>query len=207
MQYDFTSILDRKGRDAIAVDKSPFPEEESGSRTAPGFSRIPMWVADMNFPVAPSITRALRDRIAHPAYGYFLPRDEYYEAIIRWQQVRNRVTILKREHIGYENGVLGGVLSILRVLCSPGDKVLLHTPSYIGFTESLQNHGFCSIHSPLKQDEKGVWRMDYEDMEAKIRQHRIHAAIFCSPHNPCGRSGRNGRSPGLWRCTKGMMCM
>lgn len=187
MQYDFTSILDRRGRDAIAVDQTGFSQEDGEGQVAEGFSRIPMWVADMNFPVAPSITQALKDRIAHPAYGYFLPREEYYGSIIRWQQVRNGVTGLDRKHIGYENGVLGGVLSVLRVLCSPGDGVLLHTPAYVGFTMSLQNNGFRSIHSPLKQDEKGIWRMDFEDMEAKIQKYHIHAAIFCSPHNPCGR--------------------
>ena len=36
-------------------------------------------------------------------------------------------------------------------------------------------------------DEDGVWRMDFEDMEAKLAQNDVHAAVFCSPHNPCGR--------------------
>ena len=67
--------------------------------------------------------------------------------------------------IGYENGVLGGVLSALNVICSKGDNVLVHSPTYIGFTNSLYNNGYHIVHSPLNKDEQGVWRMDFEDME------------------------------------------
>lgn len=187
MKYDFTSIMDRRGKDAIAVD---------GLGTLPGFApdlpkdgydTIPMWVADMNFPTVPSICAAIVERVQHPAFGYFSPSEEYYDAIIKWQEERNGVTGLTKECIGYENGVLGGVISVLNAFSAPGDAVLLHSPTYIGFTMSLENNGRKIIHSPLKQDENGVWRMDYEDMDKKIKAHKIHTAIFCNPHNPCGR--------------------
>ena len=183
MKYDFTSILDRNGKDAIAVEHIPIP----GAQVKEGFDRIPMWVADMNFPTVPTVVDAMMERVQHPAYGYFDPSEEYYASIIRWQEKRNGVTGLKPEHIGYENGVLGGVISALNVMCSKGDNVLLHSPTYIGFTMSLENNGYHIVHSPLVKDENGVWRMDFEDMEKKIVKNRIHAAVFCSPHNPCGR--------------------
>ena len=127
------------------------------------------------------------ERVQHPAYGYFDPSEEYYASITRWKEKRNGVTGLEPEHIGYENGVLGGVISALNVMCSKGDNVLLHSPTYIGFTMSLENNGYHIVHSPLVKDENGVWRMDFEDMEKKIVDNRVHAAVFCSPHNPCGR--------------------
>lgn len=186
MKYDFTSIMDRHGMDAIAVDGIG---GESGYAAAPkpGVDIIPMWVADMNFPTVPTIPEAIINRAKHPAYGYFSLRDEYYDSIIRWQKNRNSVTGLGRECIGYENGVLGGVISALNVFCSKGDKVLLHTPTYIGFTSALGNNGYEMVLSPLKKDPDNIWRMDFEDMEEKIRKEKIHAAVFCSPHNPCGR--------------------
>ena len=192
MKYDFTTILDRKGKDAIAVDA---PDMEScfgadyfsKAKPKPGFDRIPMWVADMNFPTVPTIPETIIERAKHPAYGYFAPRDEYYEEIIQWHEKRNGVIGLKKEHIGYENGVLGGVVSALNVLCSKGDSVLLHSPTYIGFTGALTNNGYNMVLSPLIQDESGMWRMDLEDMERKIIENKIHAAVFCSPHNPTGR--------------------
>lgn len=186
MTYDFTTIMDRKGRDALAVDGlGVLP----GAPGAPknGFDAIPMWVADMNFPALPTIAEAIVQRVAHPAFGYFLPSDAYYEAIIDWQASRNGVQGLTKEAIGYENGVLGGVVSALNVCCSRGDKVLVHAPTYIGFTGTLKNNGYEIVHSPLVKDEDGVWRMDFADMEQKLRQGHIHAAVFCSPHNPTGR--------------------
>lgn len=192
MKYDFTTILDRRGKDAIAVDA---PDMESGfgadyfskAKLKPGFDRIPMWVADMNFPTVPTIPEAIIERVKHPAYGYFAPRDEYYEEIIQWHEKRNGVIGLRKDHIGYENGVLGGVVSALNVLCSKGDSVLLHSPTYIGFTGALTNNGYNMVLSPLIQDESGMWRMDLADMERKIIENKIHAAILCSPHNPTGR--------------------
>ena len=186
MKYDFTTIMNRRGHDALAVDsigKISF----GPSAPDPGFTAIPMWVADMNFPTLPAIQEAIIKRVQHPAFGYFEVSDAYYDGIIRWQRSRNGMTGLTKEAIGYENGVLGGVISALNVLCSRGDSVLLHSPTYIGFTFSLTSNGYRIVHSPLKRDENGVWRMDFADMEAKIKKNNIHAAVFCSPHNPCGR--------------------
>lgn len=187
MKYDFTSIMDRRGRDAIAVDGLGQEGGFAPSLPKEGFDIIPMWVADMNFPTVPTIPEAIIARAKHPAYGYFSATDEYYDSIIRWHERRNGVKGLTRECIGYENGVLGGVTSALKVICSKGDKVLLHSPTYIGFTGTLKNNGYDMVLSPLKKDENNVWRMDYEDMEEKLRKEKIHAAVICSPHNPCGR--------------------
>ena len=186
MKYDFTSILDRRGKDAIAVELvgmpgSPYPAPREG------FDVIPMWVADMNFPVVPTIQEHMIRRAQHPTFGYFMPTEEYFGAIIKWQESHNDVTGLTRENIGYENGVLGGVVTALNVFCSRGDKVLLHSPTYVGFTGSLLNNGYEIVHSPLVQDENGIWRMDFADMERRIVEGKIHCAIFCSPHNPTGR--------------------
>ena len=188
MKYDFTSIIDRRGWDALAVESiGAVPGGRVPDAPREGFDAIPMWIADMNFATAPAIPAAIIERAKHPLYGYFEPREEYFSSIIGWQARRNGVSGLKKEHIGYENGVLGGVVSALNVLCSRGDKVLLHTPTYIGFTGALTNNGYKMVLSPLVRDAGGVWRMDFEDMERRIVSEHIHAAVFCSPHNPCGR--------------------
>ena len=188
MKYDFTSIMDRRGMDAMAVD-GPLKGEGSFGNMKPkeGFDLIPMWVADMNFPTVPTVPEAIIERTRHTAYGYFEPRDEYFDSIISWHEKRNGVTGLTRDCIGYENGVLGGVVSVLDAFSAPGDGVLLHSPTYIGFNHCISDCGRKIIHSPLKLDENGVWRMDYADMDAKIKENKIHVAVFCSPHNPCGR--------------------
>ena len=180
MKYDFTSVIDRLGMDAVAVDFPPAQPRE-------GFDVIPMWIADMNFPTVPTIQEAIIERTRHPLFGYYRPRQEYFDSIIAWQKNRNGVEGLKPENIAYSNGVLGGVNSAMNVFCSAGDNILIHSPTYCGFTEILENNGYNLVHSPLVIDENNVWRMDFEDMEKKIVEKKIHAAIFCSPHNPCGR--------------------
>lgn len=187
MKYDFTTVLDRRGMDALAVDSLGASPGVSPGAPKEGFDPIPMWVADMSFPAFPAIPEAIIRRVQHPAYGYFSPSQAYYDAISAWHRDRHGVTSLEAEHIGYENGVLGGVITALNVFCSRGDRVLVHSPTYIGFTKSLTNCGYKIVHSPLCQDEGGVWRMDFEDMEAKLARGGIHAAILCSPHNPSGR--------------------
>ena len=185
MKYDFESIIDRKGKDADAIDVLPCHWGEVEVRD--GLDYIPMWVADMNFATVPTVTEAIIERAKHPTYGYFSPRDEYYDSIISWHRDVKGDDSLTRESIGYENGVLGGVATALHVLCSQGDNVLVHSPTYVGFTGVLKNNGYHIVHSPLVRDENGVWRMDFDDMEKKIEENHIHAAIFCSPHNPTGR--------------------
>ena len=183
MKYDFTSLMNRSGHDSIAVDQIPIP----GAEVKEGFSRIPMWVADMNFPSLPTIQEAIHARVNEPHFGYFNLPDAYFDSIIRWQKERNGVEDLPREAIGYENGVLGCVASAAAAFTSPGESILLHSPTYIGFTGVLENCGRNIVLSDLVQDENGVWRMDYADMDRKLKEHNIHFAIFCSPHNPTGR--------------------
>ena len=183
MEFDFTTVLDRRGKDALAVDVIPFPDVT----VEDGLRPIPMWVADMSFKTAPSIVEAVKTRLDHPNFGYFMLPDSYFDAIRRWQQTRHGVEGLEKEHIGYENGVLGGVSAAIRSLTNEGDPILVHSPTYIGFLHVLHDLGRKVVTSPLTRDENGVWRMDYADMAKKIEENGVKLVIFCSPHNPCGR--------------------
>ena len=187
MKFKFDEMLERHGMDAIAVDGLGTVPGMSPDKPKEGFDVIPMWVADMNFATAPSIQNAIIERAKHPAFGYFAPTDEYYKAIINWHRDRKGISDIKKEHIGYQNGVLGGVISALNVFCSRGDKVLVHSPTYIGFTNSLTNNGYKIVHSDLIKDKDGRWVMDYENMEELIVREKISATIMCNPHNPTGR--------------------
>ena len=99
MKYDFTSIMERRGRDATAVDAPGSGRGFAPGAPKEGFDLIPMWVADMNFPTVPTIPEAVIARAKHPAYGYFNASDQYYASVIWWQETRNHVTGLTRECI------------------------------------------------------------------------------------------------------------
>ncbi len=187
--FNFTDHIDRRGRDAAAVDRIGGRRIwgiEPGAAKE-GFSEIPMWVADMNFATCPSVTKALQDRIAHPLYGYFATDDRYYERIIDWQKKYHGYKDLTREEIGYQNGVHGGVCTVISLFTQPGEHIFMHSPVYSGFMGDLEEWGRKPTLSPLKKDEQGIWRMDYEDMERRIAEDHVRLAIFCSPHNPTGR--------------------
>ena len=188
MKYDFTSIIDRRGMDATAYDSvGKYKWGIEPSLPKEGFDFIPMWVADMNFPTSPSVTEAIIKRASHPLFGYFNYSDEYYQSIIDWRQAGGYHQDLEQKHIGYENGVHGFLASAVQTLSKPGDPILLHSPVYVGFNEDVEGLGRRSVFSPLVQDADGTYRMDYEDMDRKIKENGIRLAIFCSPHNPSGR--------------------
>ena len=188
MKNDFTSIIDRKGKDAAAYDSvGKFKWGIEPEAPAEGFSFIPLWVADMNFATCHAVTREIIRRAEHPLFGYYEYSDEYYQAIIDWRKAGGYHRDLQREHIGYENGVHGFMASAVETLTDPGDAILLHSPVYVGFKEDVEGLGRKSVYSPLVKDEDGVWRMDYSDMDRKIKENNIRVAIFCSPHNPSGR--------------------
>lgn len=188
MKYDFTSIIDRRGHDSVAVD-GVYTSDGSWAPRAPkgDFDVIPMWIADMSFKTAPCVIEAIEKRLSHGIFGYLPLSDEYFDAVINWQRVRNGIEGLEKKHIGYLNGVLGGVVAAANVFATKGGNILLHSPTYVGFKHSLGDSGYNLIYSDLVLDENGIFRMDFEDMERKIVENKIHTAVLCSPHNPSGR--------------------
>ncbi len=188
MKYDFTSIIDRKGKDATAYDSvGQYKWGMEPETPDEGFDFIPMWVADMNFPTCPEITRRIIERAEHPLFGYFNYSDEYYQAIIDWRKSTGYHTDLAQDYIGYENGVHGFLTSAVEVLTKPGDSILMHSPVYVGFKGDVTGLGRKAVYSPLYRDGDGIWRMDYADMDKKIKENNVKVVIFCSPHNPTGR--------------------
>lgn len=180
--YDFETHMEREGHDALAYDVIPY----EGAVVKEGIKRIPMWVADMNFPVFPGIIKNMEERLYMPHFGYYNMSDEYYDSIINWHKERYRSNILK-EHIAYENGVLGCLASAISALTKEGDCILTHSPVYVGFIKTIENLNRKLILSPLKKDEDGIYRMDLLDMEEKIKDNNIKFCLLCSPHNPTGR--------------------
>lgn len=180
MKYDFTTILNRHGKDAIAVDSIPI----KGASVDSQYSIIPMWVADMNYPVFKGVQDQIIQRVNEPHFGYFNLPQAYYDAIKYWQKEVHHVDV-DQEAIGYENGVLGILASALHAFTSPGEKILIQSPTYIGFSHCVEDNGRIIVHSPLIREKN--WEIDYEDLENKIKDNNIHFVVFCSPHNPTGR--------------------
>lgn len=154
---------------------------------------IPLWVADMDFEVAPCIMDALRKRVEHGVFGYTMVTDEYYDAVINWWQRRHNWTI-QRDWIQYTTGVVPALSVVVKAMCKPGDKVLILTPVYNCFYSSIRNNDCEILPSALKVKELNegnrrmfTYEIDFEDLEAKAADPRTTLLIFCNPHNPAGR--------------------
>lgn len=172
MSFDFDKVIERKNTNC---EKWNLPEENI----------LPMWVADMDFEVAPPIFEAVKKRALHGIYGYTKISDEYYESIISWVKKRHAWEI-KRDWIVFSPGVVPGINNIIKAITQIGDKVVVQTPVYYPFFRAIENNGRRILKNPLKYTDKG-FEMDFEDLENKLKDERTKALILCSPHNPVGR--------------------
>lgn len=176
MKYNFDELTKRRGTGCVKWDEAPSSDV------------IPMWVADMDFAVAPAIQEAIRKRAEHPVFGYTYVQDDYYEAIISWFQRRHQWT-LSREHILYTTGVVPAMSVAIKALTLPGEKVLILSPDYNCFFSSVKNNG-CEVAESVLQmnrSSQGRFEVDWEDFEAKCADEKCTVFLLCNPHNPTGR--------------------
>jgi cystathionine beta-lyase len=146
---------------------------------------LPLWVADMDFKVAPAIERAVTERAQHGVFGYTKIDDSYYDAIISWFSRRHQWTI-ERDWIIYTTGVVPAISCTIKALTLPGEKVLLQTPVYNCFFSSIRNQGCEVVESPLVRSGDS-YVIDWEDFEAKCTDEKTTVFLLCNPHNPVGR--------------------
>ena len=159
--FDFETVLERCDSVAYDVPKNNLSSFVGEVKLKEGFSIIPMWIADMNFKTAPSVTESIQKRLENPLFGYFDLSEEYYQSIIDWHHNKYNQTIDKKE-IGYENGVLGGLSTALKVFNPTNNRVLVQSPCYIGFTKVLKANNYEIIYNPMYKDEDNIWRIDYD---------------------------------------------
>ena len=174
-EYNFDQVHDRRHTASFKWD------------TIGGEDLLPLWVADMDFAVAPCIQEAVLRRAQHAIFGYTHVPDEYYEAITQWYARKYGWTI-ERRWITPITAVVPAISCVVRALVMPGDQVLICTPVYNCFFSSISNMGAQVAESPLVVNPAtGLYEVDWADFEAKCADERTVAFILCNPHNPGGR--------------------
>lgn len=171
MSYDFDKMTDRRGTGSYKWDV--------------GENELPMWVADMDFETAPEIIEALQQRIAHGIYGYGIIPDEWYEAYQNWWEWRHRFH-MEKDWLVFCTGVVPAISSIVRKLTTPNENVVIQTPVYNIFFNSIINNGCRVLESPLKYI-VGAYAVDFDDLEEKLADPQTTLMILCNPHNPIGK--------------------
>ena len=168
--YDFDKVTDRRGTYSLKWD---IAENE-----------LPMWVADMDFETAPEIVSALVRRAEHGIFGYTVIPDEWYSAYINWWKNRHGFEI-KKEWLMFCTGVIPAISSIVRKLTTPNENVLVLTPVYNTFFNSIVNNGCRALECPLNY-QNGVYEIDFEALERGLSDPQTSLMILCNPHNPTG---------------------
>ena len=187
MAYDFDKVIDRRGTSCSKWDADP-------NKTIPGVEYpvdrdvLPVWVADMDFEVAPEITEALAERVRHGIFGYTKVPDACYDAIIGWQERRHGWRI-KREWITFTPGAVSAAHMAMQAYCQVGDTAIIQPPVYYPFYRTVHNNGGLLSCSCLRRS-GSRYEMDFDDFERRAAEDRTTIFILCSPHNPIGRVWR-----------------
>jgi cystathionine beta-lyase len=150
-----------------------------------GEDELPMWVADMDFKAAPEIQAAIMERAKHGVFGYSIIPDGWYQAYIDWWKKRHDF-VIQKEWLIFSTGVVPSISSIVRKLTTPAEKVLIQTPVYNVFFNSIINNGRRVIENPLKYDGEN-YSIDFDDLEDKLADPQTSLMILCNPHNPVGK--------------------
>ena len=171
MPYNFDEPVNRRNTHSLKWDVK---EQE-----------LPMWVADMDFQTAPEIQGAIRERAAHGVFGYSIVPEEWYQAYMGWWERRHHFS-MEKEWLVFCTGVVPAISSMVRKLTTAGENVLVQTPVYNIFFNSIVNNGRNIVESPLRYD-GNTYQMDFEDLERKLSDPQTTLMILCNPHNPVGR--------------------
>ena len=146
---------------------------------------LPMWVADMDFQTAPAVREAIRARAEHGIFGYSIVPEEWYRAYISWWKNRHGFG-MERDWLIFCTGVVPAISSMVRKLTTPAEKVLLMTPVYNIFFNSILNNGRQPLESRLVYDGT-EYHIDFEDLERKLADPQTTLMLLCNPHNPIGK--------------------
>jgi cysteine-S-conjugate beta-lyase len=184
MKYDFDRVIDRSGTDSSKWNVSTV----FGSHDV-----LPMWVADMDFPIAKPITDALRKRMEHEVYGYAYARPSLLQAVIDRMKRRYDWKV-QPEWIVFTPGVVPALNAAIRAYTHPGDEVIIQDPVYHPFWSAVEQSGCCVASNPMRLV-RGRYHLDLDDLESKFASKelmrrgpsRVRMLLLCSPHNPTGR--------------------
>ena len=167
--YDFKSVIQRRGTNSVKWDM--FGDD------------LPMWVADMDFKVAPAIQKAIQKRADHPVYGYSIVPDELFESYIGWWERRYDFK-MSHEDMLYSIGVMPSISSMIRCLTDVGDNILIQSPVYHVFFYVIEDNNRTVVENELIYDD-GSYSIDFDDLDEKLKECKM--MILCNPHNPIGK--------------------
>ena len=189
MIYDFDQEINPHGTNSVKWECVP---SDNGlvpwDKTDPALGNdrvLPMWVADMDFCSPQPVIDALVERARHGIFGYAVPTERYYQAVVDWMARRHGWQV-EPDWICTTPGVVPALYVLVRTFVAPGQKVLVQPPVYHPFYRAITDNGGEIVRNPLILED-GRYRMDFDDLAGKLADPNLKLAILCNPHNPIGR--------------------
>ena len=176
MKFNFDKIIDRTNNFSAKWSEM---NKNFGTNNL-----LPMWVADMDFLTAPCVMEALKDRLEQGIFGYTTRPSSYNESIVNWLDNRFSWKI-NQEWLMFSPAVITSISLLIQNLTQKNDKIMIQEPVYSPFHSIVESNERNLVISPLVKLDDGSYVMDYEDIEAKIKDVKVF--ILCNPHNPVGR--------------------
>ena len=176
MKFNFDRIIDRTNNFSAKWSEM---NKNFGTNNL-----LPMWVADMDFLTAPCVMEALKDRLEQGIFGYTTRPSSYNESIVNWLDNRFSWKI-NQEWLMFSPAVITSISLLIQNLTQKNDKIMIQEPVYSPFHSIVESNERNLVISPLVKLDDGSYVMDYEDIEAKIKDVKVF--ILCNPHNPVGR--------------------
>lgn len=171
--FDFDTPLDRRGTGSMKWDVAP--------------NELPMWVADMDFETAPAVRDAIARRAAHGAYGYTDVTDAWAKSYTDWWYTRHGLDI-RPDWLVFCTGVIPAISSTVRKLTTPAEKIIVLTPVYNIFFNSILNNGRVPLECPLDYNPATLtYSLNFSRLEACLSDPQASLLILCNPHNPIGK--------------------
>ena len=177
-KINFNIVVNRKNTNCLKYDFAV-------RRGRPG-NVLPLWVADMDFKVAPEITQAIEKRVAHGIFGYSEVKEEYFEAVSAWMEQKHGWHV-KEDWLVKTPGVVFALAMAVQAFTEPGDAVIIQQPVYYPFSEVIADNGRRIVDNTLELKEDGKYHINFEDFEQKVKENHVKLFLLCSPHNPVGR--------------------
>ncbi|MDE7480645.1 aminotransferase class I/II-fold pyridoxal phosphate-dependent enzyme, partial [Streptococcus agalactiae] len=169
--YDFTSLPERFSSNAIkwkAVQK----DQEI----------LPLWIADMDFPIFPEMSEAIEDFSHQMVFGYDSPKDSLYQAISNWE-VQEHGYQFDKKSLLLIDGVIPAISVAIQAFTKEGDAVLINTPVYPPFARTIKYNNRHLVSNSLLNNNQ-YFEIDVKQLEKDIIENNVKLYIFCSPHNP-----------------------
>lgn len=176
MTYDFDTLISRKGSGDL-MHEALLPRWKRNDL-------LPMWVADMNFPVCPAIIQALKTRLEHPILGYTVEPKDYFPAIHDWV-LSHHGWAIQREWVRFIPGIVKGIGIICNLFVKPDEKVIVMPPVYHPFHLTPQGNHREVVWNPLRKREDGYYDIDFDHLE-QVCDDKCRVLLLCNPHNPGG---------------------